>query len=147
MSLWEPRRFFISGQALWPALLYIYKSCCCTLQVTEEVAAHLKEGRVSVKPYEAMLDDVREAAGAGLKLWTDPAKVCTTMACMTMSDLNVALHFCTISSTMGVGPDRVARALWLSAGQGSAFVRRSSSTFQWNMFALQAQGAAPWGCG
>ena len=39
---------------------------------------------MSVKPYEAMVDDVREAASSGLKLWTDPAKVCTTMACMTI---------------------------------------------------------------
>ena len=93
MSSWEPRRLFIGGQALWPANLDVKESCCCTLQVTEEVAAHLKEGGVSVKPYEAMLDDVREAASAGLKLWTDPAKVCTTMGCMTMLDLNVAIHF------------------------------------------------------
>lgn len=44
-------------------------------QVTEEVAAHLKDGGVAVKPYEAMLDDVRTLASSGLKLWTDPAKV------------------------------------------------------------------------
>ena len=42
--------------------------------MTEEVAAHLKEGGVTVKPYNAMLDDVREAASSGMKLWTDPAK-------------------------------------------------------------------------
>ena len=39
---------------------------------------------MSVKPYEAMLYDVREAASSGFKLWLDPAKVCTTMACMTI---------------------------------------------------------------
>ena len=44
------------------------------MQVTEEVAAHLKEGGIVVKPYDAMLDDVREAASSGLRLWTDPAK-------------------------------------------------------------------------
>lgn len=42
--------------------------------MTEGVAAHLKEGGVTVKPYDAMLDDVREAASSGMKLWTDPAK-------------------------------------------------------------------------
>ncbi len=46
-------------------------------QVTKEVAAHLKEGGVTVKPYDAMLDDVRKAATSGLKLWTDPAKAST----------------------------------------------------------------------
>ena len=45
------------------------------LQVTEEVAAHLKEGGVVVKPYDAMLDDVRQLASSGQKLWADPAKV------------------------------------------------------------------------
>ena len=85
LSSWEARQCFIGGQASWPAVLDVQESCCCTLQVTEEVAAHLKEGGVSVKPYEAMLEDVREAASSGLKLWSDPAKVCTTMAVMTIA--------------------------------------------------------------
>ena len=42
--------------------------------MTEEVAAHLEEGGIAVKPYDAMLDDVRKAASSGKKLWTDPAK-------------------------------------------------------------------------
>ena len=43
--------------------------------MTDEVAAHLKEGGVTVKPYDAMLDDVRQLASSGQKLWADPAKV------------------------------------------------------------------------
>ena len=27
-----------------------------------------------MRPYDAMLDDVRKAASSGMKLWTDPAK-------------------------------------------------------------------------
>ena len=45
------------------------------LQVTDKVAAHLKDGGVTVKPYDAMLDDVRKLASLGQKLWADPAKV------------------------------------------------------------------------
>ena len=45
------------------------------VQVTDEVAAHLKDGGVTVKPYDAMLDDVRQLASSGQKLWADPAKV------------------------------------------------------------------------
>ena len=50
------------------------RGIACEFQVTEEVAAHLKEGGITVKPYGAMLDDVRKVAASGLKLWTDPAK-------------------------------------------------------------------------
>ena len=41
----------------------------------DEVAAHLKDGGVAVKAYDAMLDDVRQLASSGQKLWADPAKV------------------------------------------------------------------------
>ena len=40
-----------------------------------EVAAHLEEAAVDVKPYEAMLGDVKAASAAGVKLWIDPSKV------------------------------------------------------------------------
>ena len=48
--------------------------------MTEEVAAHLKEGGVVVKPYDAMLDDVRKVASSGMRLWTDPAKASSSQS-------------------------------------------------------------------
>ena len=58
------------------------RGLACAFQVTEEVAGHLKEGGITVKPYNAMLDDVRKAATSGLKLWTDPAKASVASPCM-----------------------------------------------------------------
>lgn len=45
------------------------------MQVTEEVAAHLKEAGVEVKDYGLMLGDVRALAAAGVRMWADPSKV------------------------------------------------------------------------
>ena len=56
-------------------------------QVTDEVAAHLKDGGVTVKPYDAMLDDVRQLASSGQKLWADPAKVSSGMFASSMYTL------------------------------------------------------------
>lgn len=44
-------------------------------QVTEEVAAHLKEAGVEVKDYGLMLADVRALAAEGVRMWADPSKV------------------------------------------------------------------------
>ena len=46
-------------------------------QVSEEVAAHLKEAGVQVKPYSAVAEDIKSVSVAGTKLWMDPAKVLT----------------------------------------------------------------------
>ena len=43
--------------------------------MTNAAAEHLKASGVTVKPYEAVLDEVRALAGAGKKLWVDPAQV------------------------------------------------------------------------
>ena len=43
--------------------------------MTPEVGAHLKEAGVDVKDYDAMLDDVRALAAAGLSICIDPNKV------------------------------------------------------------------------
>ena len=45
-------------------------------KVTPEAAAHLEEAGVAVKPYAALLRDVRALAATGTKIWADPAKVC-----------------------------------------------------------------------
>ncbi len=50
------------------------------LQVTAEAAAHLEEAGVTVKPYNALLADVRSLAAAGTKIWADPAKVCSRLS-------------------------------------------------------------------
>lgn len=47
----------------------------CHIQVTEAAAEHLKESGVTVKPYGALLDEVKAIAGAGKSLWVDPAQV------------------------------------------------------------------------
>ena len=44
-------------------------------QVTEAAAEHLKSSGVTVKPYEAVLDEVRALGSAGKRLWVDPAQV------------------------------------------------------------------------
>lgn len=43
-------------------------------QVIDAASEHLKASGVTVKPYEAVLDEVRALAGAGKKLWVDPAQ-------------------------------------------------------------------------
>lgn len=43
--------------------------------MTAEAAAHLEEAGVAVKPYAALLGDVRALAAAGTRIWADPAKV------------------------------------------------------------------------
>lgn len=45
------------------------------VQVSDEVAAHLKEAAVAVKPYTAVAEDIKTLAASGKKLWMDPAKV------------------------------------------------------------------------
>lgn len=62
--------------------------------MTEEVAAHLKEGGVAVKPYHAMLDNVRKAASSGMKLWTDPAKA-SSQPLLNVGPLNIGVHLTT----------------------------------------------------
>lgn len=54
-------------------------------KVTEEVAAHLKEGGVEVKPYAAAFDDVRALAAAGNSIWMDPARVSFAMKTVAQS--------------------------------------------------------------
>jgi hypothetical protein len=44
-------------------------------QVSEEVAAHLKEAGVDVKGYADVAEDVKSVAVSGSKLWMDPSKV------------------------------------------------------------------------
>ena len=51
-------------------------------QVTEAAAEHLKSSGVTVKPYEAVLDEVRALGSGGKKLWVDPAQVCTATLAM-----------------------------------------------------------------
>ena len=43
--------------------------------MTAEVAAHLKEAGVGVKPYGAVLGDIEAAAEAGTRMWMDPSQV------------------------------------------------------------------------
>ena len=43
--------------------------------MSEEIAAHLEEAGVAVKPYSAVAEDIKAIAAAGTKLWMDPAKV------------------------------------------------------------------------
>ncbi len=81
------------------------------LQVTEEVAAHLKEGGIAVKPYDAMLDDVRKAASSGMKLWTDPTKASsqpTVVGC----HLHLGLHLITgsVSALFHIEEDAASAA-------------------------------------
>lgn len=45
------------------------------MQVTSEVAAHLADAGVEVRPYEQVLDDVREIAETGSRIWMDSAQV------------------------------------------------------------------------
>lgn len=49
-------------------------------KVTEAAAEHLKSSSVRVKPYGAVLDDVRAIAGAGKNLWVDPSQVSFAIA-------------------------------------------------------------------
>lgn len=44
-------------------------------KVTPEVAAHLKEGGVSVKPYEQLVADIKAKATAKAKVAMDMSKV------------------------------------------------------------------------
>lgn len=44
-------------------------------QVSGDIAEHLKEAGVTVKPYSAVAEDIKAIAAAGIKLWMDPAKV------------------------------------------------------------------------
>lgn len=45
------------------------------MQVTPEVQAHLEEAGVEIKPYDALLPDVKGLAASGKRIWTDPDKV------------------------------------------------------------------------
>ncbi len=36
----------------------------------------MEDAGVAVKPYAALLEDVRALAATGTKIWADPAKVC-----------------------------------------------------------------------
>ena len=45
------------------------------MQVSEEIASHLKEAGVEVKGYDEVAEDVKAVAVSGTKLWMDPAKV------------------------------------------------------------------------
>lgn len=51
-------------------------------QVTPEVAAHLKEAGVDVKPYEGLPEDVHALASSGSTIWADPAKARPGCACL-----------------------------------------------------------------
>ena len=42
--------------------------------MTDAASEHLKASGVTVKPYEAVLDEVRALASAGKKLWVNPAQ-------------------------------------------------------------------------
>jgi len=44
-------------------------------KLTPEIRAHLAEAEVTAAPYERCVEDVREAAASGAKLWVDPDKV------------------------------------------------------------------------
>ena len=57
-------------------------------KVTAEVAAHLAEGGVEVKPYDACAEDVRAAAAEGERLWVDADKV--SVALVTAAEESVA---------------------------------------------------------
>lgn len=45
------------------------------VKVGGEVSKHLADAGVKVKPYTALLEDIKTLAAANTKLWTDPAKV------------------------------------------------------------------------
>ena len=45
------------------------------VKVGAEVSKHLADAGVEVKPYTALLADIKTLAAANTKLWTDPAKV------------------------------------------------------------------------
>jgi len=45
------------------------------MQISEEVASHLKEAGVEVKGYEDVAEAVKAVAMSGTKLWMDPTKV------------------------------------------------------------------------
>lgn len=55
---------------------YHCSNLCCALQVTDEVAQHLKAAGVEVKPYEQLVEDVQKVAQSQAKIWADPSKVC-----------------------------------------------------------------------
>ena len=44
-------------------------------QVGGDVRKHLADAGVEVKPYTALLDDIKTLALAHTKMWADPAKV------------------------------------------------------------------------
>ena len=48
---------------------------CVCVKVGSEVSKHLADAGVEVKPYTALLADIKTLAAANTKLWTDPAKV------------------------------------------------------------------------
>lgn len=59
--------------------------------VTHEVAAHLKESRVSIAPYEGVTAALAAAAAAGLKVYADPQRVSLALfeaatGCVTSGD-------------------------------------------------------------
>ena len=56
---------------------------CLVMQVSEDVSKHLEEADVKVKDYEDVQKDLKAVAGAGTKLWLDPAKVSSHNACNT----------------------------------------------------------------
>ncbi|GFR40249.1 hypothetical protein Agub_g821 [Astrephomene gubernaculifera] len=59
-----------AGECGGSAVLYVDGG-----KVGQQVAEHLAEAGVQVKPYEAMLSDVAALAAAGGRLWLDPARV------------------------------------------------------------------------
>ena len=48
---------------------------CVCVKVGSEVSKHLADAGVEVKPYTALLADIKTLAATNTKLWTDPAKV------------------------------------------------------------------------
>ena len=68
--------------------------------MTEAAAEHLESSGVGVKPYEAVLDDVRALAGAGKRLWVDPAQVSPIESEMWAQTIPYALPLLCLSYTL-----------------------------------------------
>ena len=75
-------------------------------KVTAEVAAHLAEGGVEVKPYDACAEDVRAAAAEGERLWVDADKV--SVALVTAAEESVAAERAPKAAKKGAEEDVAA---------------------------------------
>ncbi|KAK9789963.1 hypothetical protein WJX73_006444 [Symbiochloris irregularis] len=87
-------------------------------KVTPEVQAHLEEAGVEIKPYDALLSDVKSLAAAGKRIWTDPDKVSFAVK-------TVALEGAT-GGSRGKGKKRTRSGAATADDAGDAKVRRAA---------------------